>query len=130
MVYTDRKAGLVGKFLEFNVPQTTPASIAAASIGGDEQFVRLGIHCTSHLVPPATDRFNSKLGSIMIDSYTDPAKICVLIKDSIRGDFAKIFVDEIIDPDLLGASFRLILFSLVRKITNKLFFLASTEITG
>src|SRR5262249_58292898 len=64
-----------GQFMERHFPQATPAPIAATAIGGDQQLSGLLIAWAAHFPPPATNRFGSESGPVMINPHTDPPPI-------------------------------------------------------
>src|ERR1700694_556562 len=55
MVDIDPEAGLVGKLLQLALPQTDAGTIAAATVGGDEQPGSAGVAGTAQFLPPAPD---------------------------------------------------------------------------
>src|SRR6201998_4403061 len=51
--HRDLEAGLVGKALEFSLPQLDLRPVAATTVRGDRQVCRLGVALFAEHVPPA-----------------------------------------------------------------------------
>jgi hypothetical protein len=79
----DSQSRLVGKFLEFNLPQSNAGTVAAATVGGDEQALRRRVQGLAHGNPPAADGFDGEGRRVVIDTHTHPAAIVSQIVDSI-----------------------------------------------
>jgi hypothetical protein len=89
MAHTQLKASLVGKFLEFNLPQSDSRTIAASPISRNQQLMSFWIHFPSHAIPPTANTFYSKCCRTMIGTDVNPSGTLGLIIDTIRSCFAK-----------------------------------------
>jgi hypothetical protein len=84
----DGQAGLIGKPLQFHLPQAHPGTVAATAISGDQQLLGLRIAGLSQFLPPATDALHREGGSIVRDAEVDPAGVGSDVVDTVRRDFA------------------------------------------
>src|SRR5262245_8617230 len=55
VVDMEHEAGLVGEFLQLDLPQPYAAAVRAAAVGADRQLPRCWIPLAPHLVEPAAD---------------------------------------------------------------------------
>ena len=95
----DREAQIVGELLEFQLPQANAVAVAAAAVGGDQEFARLQITLRSHGVPPPADRFDGELGRVRADADAHPARV---FADVVHAVWARPpeFSHEIMNVDL------------------------------
>src|SRR3954454_18187655 len=106
VVNGDVDAQLVGKTLEFKLPQPHARAIAAAAIGGDGQPGGAGIAQTTNLLPPAADRLNRERRRVAAHANAHPAGIGCEIVDAIRHRPAEFLDQEVMHPDLLRVALR------------------------
>src|SRR5277367_2934808 len=62
----------------------------------------------SHRVTPAANGVDGELGGVVIDADADATYVGADVIDAVRDRFAEFFVDEVVDVDLVGTSFRTI----------------------
>lgn len=74
MADRDREAGLIGEFLQFELPQSQPIAVAAAGVGGDEDALRLRVDAAAFGPPPPRIKATAKApGSWSVPMLTKPA---------------------------------------------------------
>ena len=88
MAYRDPQADLVGQPLEFHFPQSASAPVGTATVGCDEELLRIRVDPTPHLPPPSPQRLDSELGRVVIDPDTNPARVGGLVVDAVGDGFA------------------------------------------
>jgi hypothetical protein len=66
----------------------------------------------------------------VIDADVDPSFVARDIIDSVRNRLAQFLVDEVVDPNGFGIARRPPLAPAVSEVTDLLFFLVATEMTG
>ena len=71
----DLQAGLGGKALQFDLPQARAVTVAAATVGTDEQTLGARIKCRAHRSPPAANTLSGEGGSIVIEAHIHPAQV-------------------------------------------------------
>lgn len=64
----DRQPQLGRQVLQCQLPKAAAAAVAAAPIGGDQQFLRAAIAGSAHLAPPPTDGLYSKARGVVVDA--------------------------------------------------------------
>src|SRR3954451_23821508 len=124
VVNGDVDAQLVGKTLEFKLPQPHARAIAAAAIGGDGQPGGAGIAQTTNLLPPAADRLNRERRRVAAHANAHPAGIGCEIVDAIRHRPAEFLDQEVMHPDLLRVTLRTPVPTGVLEVSDQLFFLS------
>src|SRR5258706_1844668 len=124
MSHRDREVFFIGKFLEFFLPEPISYPIGATSISCDQEFVVIGIQCFTAPLPPPSDTFHRKLGSIMIDAHVDKSLVMHQIVDTIWYRFAISQRKKVIHIHAGVLSFGLPLPPIVLKGAHQLFFLA------
>ena len=75
--------GIAQVALHLCLPQVWTTAIAATCIGQDQQARRLWIRRLPVFLPPASDRFHSKLRGIRRRTHVDRACVALHIKDAI-----------------------------------------------
>ena len=77
------------------------------------------IACFTHVVPPAPDRFDRKLGGVVINSDTDPAPIVRQIVNPIGANLAELLVRKIVGTYALRLPLGLVLTSPIGEWTHQ-----------
>jgi hypothetical protein len=72
---TDAQTAVIGEALQFPLPQPSAGAVAAATVGGDQQFLGLRIHGRAHLEPPGMDRRHREGRRVMVHADADPADV-------------------------------------------------------
>ena len=85
MANGDGEPGLVGEFLEFQLPQAHAHAVGATTIGRNHQALGIGIALATHRLEPTPDCVDRELGGIVIDADVHPAGIVGEIVDAITG---------------------------------------------
>jgi hypothetical protein len=113
-------------------PQPHPCAIAAAGIGSDQEAFRFRVGRATHPAPPAPNALHCKGGRIVIHSHAHTADVTSQVVDSIGRHFTFVRLAnlEIVNANLLGLTFGMLLSSRILEITHQFLFLVSTEITG
>ena len=124
------KPGLVGEFLELELPQPHARAIGAAAVGCDRQFARLGVTLTPHAVEPASDRRDGELGRIDGDADTDKSGVGRHVVDAIGRRLAQFLVDKVMHVTRCGEFFGRQSDPPFLKLPTSSFFFVSTEMTG
>ena len=119
MANFDRELEFVRKPLQLSALETDPISIASTAISGNEQTEPTQRKSFTHLAPPASNAFNGKLGSIMVDADIDPSGIGCKVIDPIGCHLAKVRIDEAINSYLLWRANRLILSASILETTDQ-----------
>src|SRR5216684_3411655 len=88
MRHGDRELFFSGQGLQGLLPQLVAHTIAAAPIGGDEQFLRLRIQPFAAVLPPPPDTLHRKFRRLMIDTHVHEALVVHQVIDAIRDGFA------------------------------------------
>lgn len=124
------KPGLIGQFLQFYLPQPQSPAIAAPSVGGNQELVRLGIKPSAFMVPPAADRSHGKGSGIVIGANIDESDIASQVIDAVRVGAGHIGAGKIMPlyhSRLFGWA---PLLAGIMIISYEFLFFVSTEITG
>ena len=79
----DRELFFIGQGLQGLLPQLVTHAIAASSISGDEQFVRLRIQLFAALLPPPPDTLHRELRRLMIDAHIHEALVVHQVIDPV-----------------------------------------------
>jgi hypothetical protein len=104
VAHLQRQLQLVRKFLQSDSPESISTAVAAATIGGDHEFLCSWEPRRSHFGPPPADTCNRELRGVVIDTDADPTLIADQIVDSIRNRFAEFLVRKIVDIDFCRSS--------------------------
>ena len=121
VTHLDGHLQLGGQFMERHFPQATPAPITATAIGGDQQLSGLLRPWAAHFPPPATNRFGSESGRVMINPHTDPPLIFGNVVHPLGERFAQGLIHEVVDADFLWFTLRLPFSPSVLKIAHQFF---------
>ena len=62
---------MIGKFLQLHFPQAQTPAIASSGIGGDQEFLGVGIESFPCMAPPAPNRGHGKGARVMISPDID-----------------------------------------------------------
>jgi hypothetical protein len=131
MCHRDRELFLIGKILQFLLPETISDPVGTAPIGGDEQFALAGIERFARLVPPSPDTLHRTFSRVMIDAHVDEATGVDQIIDARLGSPClcaserKSYTFTLVSSPLACHSRPLFL-----KVPSSSFFLQSTEMIG
>jgi len=106
----DGEAEFVGQFLQLGFPQAHARTVAAATIGGDQQAVGIRIPLTAHRLPPASDGVDREGGRVVrpcersaaIDADAHPSGVVADIVDAIRSGATEFWNDEVVHAHRLG----------------------------
>src|ERR1700688_61125 len=109
MAYLKRQAGFVSQVLQLNLEQAHAGTIRTTAIRRDHQLVHVGIALAAHDIQPASDRINRELCGVVADAKIYASSIGGDVVNSIRGDFPKLLVNEIVHVDFVGAAFRAVI---------------------
>ncbi|SFN15985.1 hypothetical protein SAMN05421863_11173 [Nitrosomonas communis] len=113
----------VCEFLQLYTPQAHPVTIAASTVGCDQQAFGLGIKRLPPLPPPAADTFDGQFSGVVINADTHLTLVGGQVVDSVRRHLAQVRVDEIVNANLFRLSFGLPFLATVREIADQLLFL-------
>ncbi len=100
----DRQPSSVGELLELPLPEPHAGSVASPAVRCDKQGPRLRVAAMSQSSPPLGDRSDGELGRVVANTDTDPPDVVGEVVNPVGRDFAQVFVDEVVDSDLLGVS--------------------------
>jgi len=117
------KSCLVGKFLQFHLPESDVSAVTSTTIRVDHQLLSIWISCFTHHLPPTTDTLHGKRCCIVIGANIHPCLIVLHIIDPIRRNLAKFLIYEIMNLDLDRVTLGTIRFSTVLVRPNKFLFL-------
>src|SRR5260370_31778130 len=73
VAHAQAESDLVGQFLEGHLPQARTAAIAAAAVGGDQQFAGARKTLAAHVLVPAADGSRCEEGHDVINADAHPA---------------------------------------------------------
>src|SRR6266568_6285674 len=124
MGHRDREVFLIGKLLQFLLPETISDPVGTAPIGGDEQFALAGVERFARLVPPSPDTLHRKFSRVMIDAHVDEPTVVDQIIDAIGDGLAGSQRKKVIHIHTGLLSFGLPLSSVVFKGAEQFLFLA------
>lgn len=97
-----RKTGFIGKCLQFEFPQTQAPSVAAATVGSDDNLLGCGIKLSSFKAPPTTNGGHGKGARVMVGAHVDKSGVAPQVIDAI-GIGARHFRSwKIMTADLAG----------------------------
>jgi hypothetical protein len=130
MTDLEAQPGLIGQFLQLQLPQPHPRPVRATAIGGDQHSVRLRIaNRTDHLMP-AANRIDCELRRVVVDAKTYPAGIRCHVIDAIGRHLAEGLVNEVIRIDRIGAPLGAVIAAAILILADQFLLLVSTEMTG
>jgi len=79
----DRHPDFIGELLQFHLPEPHSGTVAATSIGNDEQSIGLGIDGLPHRLPPTPDACRGKSCGVVIHAHADPTCVVGQIVNAI-----------------------------------------------
>src|SRR5262249_26556722 len=100
MAYADRQLQFVGQVLQRHLPASVAGTVATSAICGDQQLGRRRIQRATHLAPPTSNRFDSKVGRVVMCAAPSPARVRRQIIHAVGDRFPQFLVHEIMDVDL------------------------------
>lgn len=121
MVDGNGQADFVGEALQFDLPKARAWTIAAASIGGDQQLGGVGVGRTPHALPPTANTGRDEGGGIVVDADVDPAFVADQVVNTVGPHLAQFRQDEVVDAHRLRLPFGLPLTTAIFEIANQLF---------
>ena len=77
------QAGFIGQSLQFPLPEPQPRSIAAASVGRDQDQAGVRIQFLAFMAPPPTKRRHRKSSGVMVGPHVDKAGVPSHIVDAM-----------------------------------------------
>jgi hypothetical protein len=83
MTEMEGQSGLIGKFLQFELPESVAVAIAAPTVSGNHQMLTARILNLSSLLPPALNGFNRKLNGIVFNPHIHPTLVLSEVIDAI-----------------------------------------------
>jgi len=101
----DPQAQLIGQTLQGYLPQPHPVAVASARISRHQQFIRLGINGSAHLIPPVANRLDGKRRRVVIDPNADPAFIGSQVIDAVRDRVTRLRVFKIVNAHVDRVAF-------------------------
>src|SRR5271156_76624 len=105
MAHLDLQAGFVAEALQFDLPQAISATIAAATVGRDQQPPRVRVTTMAQPLPPGPNRFHGEFGRIAADPDTHPGFVVGQIVDAVRHRLPCSRVRKVVDSDLARLAF-------------------------
>src|ERR1700688_646386 len=112
------QTNVVSQFLQSHFPQARPAAVAAAAIGGDQQFAGAGKTPAAHILPPTTNGTSGEVSRVMIDADANPTLIVGYVIHSVRNGLAQRRVLKVVDPHFFRLSLRLPFLTGILEIPN------------
>src|SRR5271166_371205 len=106
VAHGDRHAEIVGKLLQFELPEADARAVAAAAVGGDQQALGVGIAFASHRTPPTTDGVSGEGRRVVVDADADPTGVAGDVVDAVRRRAPEFGNDEVVDANLFGSPLR------------------------
>src|SRR5437870_503664 len=83
VAYLDFQAKVVAQLLQFHFPQPIAATVAAATVGRDQQTRCLRMASLSQFVPPASNGRDRELGGVAADADAHPGFVATQVVDSV-----------------------------------------------
>src|SRR5664280_3441330 len=75
--HRDLQVGLGGETGQLGLPQSQPAAVGPARIGGVQHSPRRRVFVLAHGVPPAPDRLHRELAGVGVGAQVHPAGVAV-----------------------------------------------------
>src|SRR5437016_1537208 len=88
--------------LQFGFPSSSPAIVAAARVGKNEQLARAGILGKSFMLPPMGNGMSGESRCVVRDANDDGAVVVDGLIDAIRDGDAQSIRSEVMIVDLAG----------------------------
>ena len=123
MMDGDLDAEFIGQRLQFALPESNPASVTAAAVGGDRQLLGVRITLATHDVPPTTDRIDREACRIVIDADAHPTRVFSDVVDAVGRSPTKLRDDEIVHAHFFWLVLGTIFSTRVLEIADEFLFL-------
>ena len=111
----------IRQFLQSELPQSGPATVAASAISQNQEFVGLPIAVTPRCLPPSRNRVDGKLGCVGRQAHINAAPVLVWQVKPIWGRPARSFLKKVMTIHLVR--FQTPGLPGVFKVADQLFFL-------
>src|SRR5215510_130907 len=92
----DRGADLGGQDLEAQFPRPQSRSVAAATVGADQQAVGIAIQTPSIQAPPPSNTLNRELRGVVTDADIDDRTVPRNVVRAVRNRFAVTQMREVV----------------------------------
>ena len=119
MRHCDGQLRFVCKFLQLAFPEANPATVAAITVGRDQDLTGPFVTCVAKFKPPAADTFDGELRRVACHAEIDPAGIGGNVIHAIGRHLAKSWNSEIMHPNGLGMSQGAQLTPIVLEVSDK-----------
>src|SRR3982751_4394011 len=116
------EGGLVGELLQLALPEAQAGTVAAATIGGDEQALCAGMTLAAHATPPAPDAFDGEGCGVVIEADADPSLVGGDVVDAVGNRLAVGCNHEVVHAHFLGLALGSQLAAGVPEVANQLLF--------
>src|SRR3984885_8876460 len=123
VVDVNDETGLVGQFLQFDLPKPPPRAIRAPAVRRDGQRACRWIAPSSHAPVPAPDRLHRKRGGVAGEADADEASIVGYVIHPIGNYLAALPVFEVVHLDAPRPARRPIVGSAILEIADQFFLL-------
>ena len=87
----------IGQALQRELPKTTTATVAAAAVGGNEQFFRALMSLRSHFLPPSSNRLGGEVRGVVVDADADLALVLGHVINAVWDRLTQLLVHEVVD---------------------------------
>lgn len=101
MAYRDLDAGFAGELCELELPEPDAVAVRAASIGGDEEALGVGVGVRADEIPPAPDRLDGKGCGVATVADRHEALVRPEVVDAVGNGLRHLFVGEVVGGDAL-----------------------------
>jgi len=119
----DRYSTFVGDPLQLALPHVGARAVAAAGVGGDVEFFRLGVALDPDPLPPRFDRSGREHRRVVVHAHAHEAFVGVDVKDTVWDRLADGIRGEVVDVNQIGLVLRLPLASPVFEVADQLLLL-------
>src|SRR6266571_7523107 len=102
MAHFDLQTGFIAQRLQFDLPKTISATVAAATVRRDQQALGLRVPATAQTLPPGPNRFHGELGRVAAQSDTHPRFVMGQIIDSVRNGLSFSGIRKVVNIDFAG----------------------------
>src|SRR6516165_10916939 len=119
MTHPQLQVDPVSQVLQRHLPQPRPVAIAAATIGGDQQFAGMRKALTAHVFPPTLDRACSKVSRVVVNADAHPPLVVGHVVDAVRDGLAQRRVFKVMNTNVLRLALRLPFLAGVLEITQQ-----------
>ncbi len=102
----DAQPGLVGQFLQGDLPQSATRTVAPAAVRSDEQLPRFGKAAAAHPLPPTANGVHGKGRRVVVDANAHPTLVVENVVDPVGNGLAQKGVAEVMHADLFRLALR------------------------